>query len=160
VNDNCPSPAFVSAIVLALALCGCTSQGPGQAGLGQNPSVLPATIVADQIVGQWGVAAYHQEAARKRTESIARSECKQPYVIGKGPAGGVIMHLADNPVPEELFLKGGPGGKNFVGPAGELSTSDREVGFVDANMFTLRWVDPEIASRYGIMVYARCGKKA
>jgi hypothetical protein len=147
-------------MIIALALSGCASQGTGEIGSSQNFSMIPATIVADQIVGQWGVAAYHQEAAKKRTETIARSECKLPYVIKKGPAGGVIMHLADNPTPAELFLKGGPGGKNFIGPAGELSASDREVVSISANMFSLRWMDPEIAGRYGIMIYARCGKSA
>jgi hypothetical protein len=31
---------------------------------------------------------------------------------------------------------------------------------VDPNSFTTIWVDPDNASRYGTMVYERCGKRA
>jgi len=117
---------------------------------------MPASIPADTLVGQWGLAAYHQEAARARTEKAAKAQCKQPYVITKGPNGGVIMHLADSPTPQELVLKGGPGGKNYVGPPGELSLSDREIIFSDSQMMILQWMDPEIAGRYGTMIYVRC----
>ncbi len=31
---------------------------------------------------------------------------------------GVMMHLADEAQPSELVVKGGPGGKNYIGPPG------------------------------------------
>jgi hypothetical protein len=117
---------------------------------------MPASIPADALVGQWGLAAYHQEAARARTEKAAKAQCNKPYVITKGPNGGVIMHLADNPTPQELVLKGGPGGKNYVGPPGEIGISDREIIFSDNQMMILQWMDPEIVGRYGTMIYVRC----
>ena len=44
---------------------------------------------------------------------------QQPYNISRGPRGGVIMHLPDQAQPTELSLKGGPDGKNYIGPAEE-----------------------------------------
>ena len=69
------------------------------------------------------------------------------------------MHLADQSQPTELVLKGGPGGQNFVGPGDEPggSARDREIVSMDGRVMVLRWVDPEIAGRYGNMVYVRCG---
>ncbi len=116
----------------------------------------PPTISSDQLVGRWGVAAYHQEAARARTETAAKNGCRQPYNIARGPTGGVVMHMPDNAEPQELVLKGGTTGKNYVGPEGELTTNDREVILTGTNMMTLKYLDPEIVSRYGTMVYVRC----
>ena len=69
------------------------------------------------------------------------------------------MHLADQSQPTELVLKGGPNGQNFVGPPDEPggSARDREIVALDGRVMVLRWVDPEIAGRYGNMVYVRCG---
>jgi hypothetical protein len=68
------------------------------------------------------------------------------------------MHLADQSKPSELALKGAPGGKTFIGPAGEPpgSMQDREVVSFDGRVLILRWVDPEVQGRYGTMVYVRC----
>jgi hypothetical protein len=88
---------------------------------------------------------------------MARTQCRQPYVIRKGPNGGVVMHLADAATPEELQVKGGPGGKNYIGPAGEIGDADREVVSIDRRVMVLRWLDPSVASRYGTSIYVRCG---
>src|SRR5262245_30999149 len=80
-----------------------------------TPVILPSSIPARDVVGRWGFAAYHSEADRARIETAARGQCGQPYVISAGPTGGVIMHLAAQAQPQELILKGGPGGKNFIG---------------------------------------------
>ena len=83
---------------------------------------LPPAFPPQDIVGRWGLAAYHKEEDRARTEAAARGQCKQPYVITLGPSGGVMMHLADQATPTELRLRGGPGGKTYIGPAdGELA---------------------------------------
>jgi hypothetical protein len=73
---------------------------------------MPASIRADEIVGRWGLASYQDPKDRARTEAAARGQCKQPYVIGAGSSGGVVMHLADQATPQELRLKGSPSGKN------------------------------------------------
>src|ERR1700733_9429132 len=79
---------------------------------------MPASIRADEIVGRWGLASFQDPKDRARTENAAKGQCKQPYVIGAGTHGGVIMHLADQATPQELDLKGSPGGKNYIGPPG------------------------------------------
>jgi len=69
---------------------------------------MPATIRADEIVGRWGLASYQNPADRARTEAAAKAQCKQPYVIGAGTSGGVVMHLADQATPQELPPQGQP----------------------------------------------------
>lgn len=135
-------------------IASCTSSGQ----LEQKPeanAVLPSTIPPEKLVGSWGLGAFHQEGARARTEAAARRGCNNPYKIARGPNGGLMMHLADARQPSELQLKGGPDGKNYIGPAGPVGDADREITF-DGNVVVMRWLDPEVASRYGTMVYVRC----
>jgi hypothetical protein len=71
------------------------------------------------------------------------------------------MHLADTAQPQELQVKGAPGGKNYIGPAGEPGgIQDREVVSFDGRVLITRWVDPEVAGRYGYGIYVRCAPKA
>jgi hypothetical protein len=152
------APAAFLVLGAAALLNGCADPGAQPPGMeaGIPGATRPATIRSDQLTGRWGVAAYHQETARARTEAAAKQGCRQPYVIQRGPTGGVIMHMADNAEPQELVLKGGTTGKNYVGPEGELTTNDREVVLVGTDMMTMKYLDPEIVSRYGTMVYVRC----
>ena len=163
------STALVFAL-LALGLAACSTGGP------QMPSIfgpsheerppqpeavptLPPGFPPQDIVGRWGLAAYHKDEDRPRIEAAAAQQCKQPYVITLGPTGGVMMHLADQATPTELRLKGAPGGKTFIGPEGDPpgSAQDREVVAFDGRLLILRWMDPEVQGRYGTMVYVRCG---
>jgi hypothetical protein len=122
---------------------------------------MPGSIRPEEIVGRWGLASYHNANDQKRTEAAARGQCKQPYVINSGPTGGVIMHLADEAQPQELRLKGGPGGKNYIGPPGPGgSEKDREIVSYDGKTLTTRFVDPDANTRYGTMVYVRCAPRA
>lgn len=146
--------------VLALVLAACATGGPPQPEPIQPSQVplLPPAFPPQDIVGRWGLAAYHKDEDRPRIELAAANQCKQPYVITLGPTGGVMMHLADQAKPEELRLKGAPGGKTFIGPEGEPGgAQDREVVSFDGRVLILRWVDPEVQGRYGSMVYVRCG---
>jgi hypothetical protein len=122
---------------------------------------MPATIRPDEIVGKWGLASYQNPNDRMRTEAAAKAQCKQPYVIGAGANGGVIMHLADQATPQELRLKGSPGGKNYIGPAGPAGgEQDREIVSFDGRVLITRFIDKDAATRYGNMVYVRCGPRA
>ena len=122
---------------------------------------MPATIRADEIVGRWGLASFQNPNDRARTEAAARAQCKQPYVIGAGATGGVIMHLADQATPQELRLKGSPSGKNYIGPPGPAgSEQDREIVSFDGRVLITRFTDRDAATRYGNMVYVRCAPKA
>jgi hypothetical protein len=154
----------LSLAAAALALAACAS-APETAGPAQMPAAvpeLPPAFRAQEIVGRWGLAAYHKPDDRARTEANARGQCSKPYVIGAGPSGGVMMHLADQPQLQELRLKGAPGGKTYIGPAGEApgSRQDREVVSFDGRVLITRFVDPEVDSRYGTSVYVRCGARA
>jgi hypothetical protein len=37
---------------------------------------------------------------------------------------------------------------------------DREILSFDGRVLVLKWVDPEVAGRYGTMVLVRCGPRA
>jgi hypothetical protein len=154
------------AIAAGLALPGCASNPFGGSAEPPPPPAaapaMPSRYTPEEIVGRWGYTAYHKEADRARTETAARGQCRQPYVIGRGPGGGVMMHLADQRTPSELSLKGGPGGKNYIGPAGEEAggASDREILSFDGRILITRYVDPDAATRYGNMVYVRCAPRA
>jgi len=145
----------------ALAVSGCAGnqqQGVAPtAAAAPSPPEIPASIRAEQVAGRWGYGAYHRPEDLMRTEAAARAACGQPVTIGQGPDGGVMMYLADSPQMRELALKGSPSGQNYIGPPGPPGDrQDREVVSLDARTMVLKWVDPEIAGRYGIGVYARC----
>jgi hypothetical protein len=117
-----------------------------------------ASIAASDIIGRWGLAAYHRDQDRARTETAAQGQCRQPYVISGGTAGGVMMLTHDSPNIVENMIKVGPDGRTFIGPGEALNPEDdREVVSFDGRVLTLRWVSPEVASRYGTMVLVRCG---
>jgi hypothetical protein len=157
--------AMISALTLVLGACGggmsLPSFGTSSA---PEPGVapeMPATIRADELVGKWGLASYQNPADRARTEVQAKAQCKQPYVIGTGKSGGVVMHLADQATPQELRLKGSRSGKNYIGPDGPPGgQQDREVISFDGHVLITRFVEPDAGTRYGNMVYVRCAGRA
>src|ERR1700753_1422192 len=127
---------------------------------GVGPEV-PATIRADELVGKWGLASYQNPADRARTEKQHAAQCKQPYVIGAGQSGGVVMHLADQATPQELRIKGSRSGKNYIGPTGPArGAQEREIVSFDGRVLITRFTDKDAATRYGNMVYVRCGPRA
>lgn len=153
-----------SALAIVLGACGSMSLTSSSPTAAPEPGVapeMPASIRADEIVGRWGLASYQDPKDRARTEAAARGQCKQPYVIGAGSSGGVIMHLADEATPQELRLKGSPSGKNYIGPPGPAGgEQDREIVSFDGRVLITRFIDPDAATRYGNMVYVRCGAHA
>jgi hypothetical protein len=155
----------IAALSLFLGACSSFSlNSPTPAAPPTEPGVepaLPSSIRADELVGKWGLASYQNPADRARTEVQAKAQCKQPYVIGAGASGGVVMHLADQATPQELQLKGSHNGKNYIGPAGPPGApEDREVISFDGRVLITRFVDPDAANRYGNMVYVRCAPRA
>jgi hypothetical protein len=154
----------IAAAILAAALAACsTTPSPQQAEQAQplpQPE-LPSRVRASEVVGRWGYAAYHKPEDRARTEANARGQCKQPYVIGQGTNGGVMMYLADSSQLQELRLKGSQSGKDYIGPAGNTpGMQDREIVSFDGRVLVLKFVDPEIDGRYGTGVYVRCAPRA
>jgi hypothetical protein len=147
-------------LIAGLALAGCAggsnpfeSSPPPPAAPAVKPSIAPS-----DIVGRWGIASYHREQDRARTENAARGQCKQPYLISGGQAGGVMMLGHDSPNIVEHLIKASADGKTYLGPGPDPgSADDREVVSFDGRVLVLKWVDPEVAGRYGIMVLVRCG---
>ena len=118
----------------------------------------PATFARERLIGQWGIASFHNDKDRKRTEAEARAQCGQPYTIAKGPTDGVMMHVADDPKLYELRLKGTTAGKTYLGfeaPPGD--PQDREILSSTDKIVTMRFVDADANRRYGTFVYVRCG---
>jgi hypothetical protein len=155
---------LVALAALALATAGCSTRpGPQVEAM---PSVapqpeLPSKVRATEIVGRWGYAAYHKPEDRARTEANARGQCRQPFVIGQGPSGGVMMYLADSSQLQELRLKGSAGGRDYIGPPGETpGPQDREIVSFDGRVMLLKYVDPEIDGRYGTGIFVRCAPRA
>jgi hypothetical protein len=152
--------AGASALLLALALAGCgggsmfgTSPGPATAPIGPMPE---PSIRADDIVGRWGYSAFHKPDDRARTETAAAGQCKQAYVITRS-ANGVMMLGHDSPDIIENLIKANAEGKTFIGPGPDPGgPDDREVVSFDGRVLLLKWVDPEVEGRYGMMVLVRC----
>lgn len=155
------------ALALLLGACGgmsLPSLGSSSSAPAPEPGVapeVPATIRSEELVGKWGLASFQNPADRARTEKQAAAQCKQPYVIGAGQSGGVVMHLADQATPQELRIKGSQGGKNYIGPPGPPGgEQDREIVSFDGRVLITRFTDKDAATRYGNMVYVRCAPRA
>jgi hypothetical protein len=163
-NDRV-SRAGLFAAVAALSLTAALLGGCGSTGESSPPAATlapaPASIAASQFVGSWGFASYREDKDIPRTTREAKAACSNPYVIGAGPGGGIMMHLADQPQPSELAVKGGPGGQTFIGPANlpAGSAKDRQILSFEGSTFTAKWLDPTVATRYGTSIYVRCGAK-
>jgi hypothetical protein len=163
----CPRPVIaVSITAIAAALSACATPGgpppPAEPAVAPAEPTLPPRFQPQELIGRWGYAAYHRPDDRSRTEAAARSQCKVPYVIGAGPSGGLMMYLADQKEKAELTVKGSRSGKDYVGPKEDPpgGAQDREVVSFDGRVLILRWIDPEVAGRYGTAIYVRCGPRA
>jgi hypothetical protein len=122
-----------------------------------QPDEMLASLQSGELVGRWGIASFENPTDRARTEAAARAQCRMPYVIRAGGAGGVIMHQADQTTPQELWLKGSPSGKKYIGPPGPTpGEQDREIVWYDGHVMITRFVEEHAAARYGNMVYVRC----
>ena len=146
---------LAAAAIVAPMLVSCTSSGSGPAPVANVEA--PAAFARERLVGRWGVASFHTDKDRPRTEREARAQCNLPYTIAKGPTDGVMMHVADDPKLYELRLKGDRAGRTYLGfesPPGD--PQDREILSATDNLMLMRFVDPDANRRYGTFVYVRC----
>ncbi|MGZ5804010.1 MAG: hypothetical protein ACXWJT_07510 [Xanthobacteraceae bacterium] len=151
-------------VVLAgLSLAGCQGSSGGFGSWFESSPPPPppnarASVAPSDIIGRWGYSAYHRDQDRARTETAAQAQCRQPYVISGGQAGGVMMLNHDSPNIVEHSIKASTDGRTYVGPGDQPGAeNDREVVSFDGRVLVLKWVDPEVAGRYGTMVLVRCG---
>jgi hypothetical protein len=153
--------AVVGLSALALAACATNTSQPDATPAALSQPEIPARVRAAEIVGRYGYAAFHKPQDRPRVEANARGQCRQPFTIGQGPNGGVMMYLADSTQLQELRLKGSASGKDYIGPPGQTpGPQDREIVAFDGRVLLLRFVDPEIDGRYGTGVFVRCAPSA
>jgi hypothetical protein len=153
----------VALALSAVVLAGCTTAPPQSEStpVALPAPEIPARVRASEIIGRWGYAAYHKPEDRARVEANARGQCKQPFVIGQGSTGGVMMYLADSAQLQELRLKGSQGGRDYIGPAGQTpGPQDREIVSFDGRVLILKYVDAEVDGRYGTGVFVRCAPRA
>jgi hypothetical protein len=103
------------------------------------------------------MAAFHKPEDQARTEVAARNACSPPYPINRSPSG-VAMLGHDNPAMQDMVVKATADGRTYIGPGPEPGAADdREVVSFDGRVLILKWVDPEVAGRYGTMLLTRCG---
>jgi hypothetical protein len=159
--------ALVGTAAVMLASCSSNSTFSSLNPFGSTPEAAapttplpPPSLRADEITGRWGLASYHRDADRPRTEAAARGQCNQPYIIERSASGGVLMLGHDNPAKVDMAIKGSYENKTYIGPGPTpKSNDDREVVSFDGKVLVLKWVDQEVAGRYGIMVLVRCGSE-
>lgn len=149
---------LVSLLALtAVGLAACSSDGmtpPTDAAM--VPAGPAIAITSEQLIGKWGLGSFRNEADLARTTAEARRFCNNPYVITPGPQGGVMMYLADQTQPSELFIKSG-GGRTYIGPPGPAGViKDRQVTSFQDGVLVAAWVDPTVTARYGTMVFVKC----
>ena len=153
-------PGFGIAALCLLALAACTSTPPPLEQAAPTPMAqpaIPSQYRPEEVVGRWGYGAFHKDEDLARTAAAARGQCGQPVEITRGPNGGVMMYLADSATLQELQLKGSADGKNYIGPPGDAGgAQDRQIVSFDGRTMVLKWMDPEVAGRYGTGVYVRC----
>lgn len=149
------SAGLAAGLAMSLLLAGCGGGGS----LSSRQAAAPAPHLSrEALVGRWGIASFHEDKDRARTEAQARAQCSQPYVVNLGPTDGVMMHVADDPKLYELRLKASADGRTFIGfesPAGD--PQDREILSATDSLLVLRFVDPDAHRRYGTFIFARCG---
>jgi hypothetical protein len=165
-------PLAIALIALGCSLAGCAGQsfmglgGPSEPSVPAAPAVAgptpaPPRYAARELVGRWGMAAYHRPEDRTRIEVQAKNQCAQPYVISDDGGTAVKMYGHDKSELQEMTTKGTVEGKTYIGPPGEpAGMDDREIVSFDGRVLVLKWVDPEVAGRYGTMVLVRCGPRA
>jgi len=152
-----PPSSAVTLVVCALMLTACSSSGLGPS-VAPEASAVPS-IRPDDIVGRWGYAVYYNVADRPRIETAARAQCNRPAVIARGPAGGLMMPIANHEAAQEQMIKGGPGGKNYIGPPGEAGgQQDIEIVSFDGKILVTRTVAADETGHLN-SVYVRCGPK-
>jgi hypothetical protein len=146
-----------AAAVLVLLMAACRSGGPAPTEALPRMAVPTVALSAADLPGGWGLASYRVETDRARTEAEAKTACGNPYKIEAGANGGVMMHLADQSTPSEVFVKTDPSGRVFIGPAGPPGVQqDRQVISYENDILVAEWLDPGVRERFGTMLFVRC----
>lgn len=138
-------------------LAACTSLTPDAKPEAETRQAV--TIDMASLPGDYGLAAYHRDEDRDRTVEQAKIACRNPYTIGAGTNGGVMMHAVGQSEPSEIFLKTDREGRTFLGPSGPAGIEqDRYVLSYEEGVLVMRWMEPRARSVYGTMIYVPCAQ--
>jgi hypothetical protein len=123
---------------------------------------MPATAQpqvpdASYFVGRWGKVSFNDDRDLGRMINMARSFCGSiPYVIRARGGDAFEMFVADTLRDVRVVQENG---RLYIVPVvnnGGVNGA-RELTVRDRNVFTVRYLDPGIHSRYGANVFVRCG---
>ncbi|HXW26553.1 MAG TPA: hypothetical protein VEK73_17550 [Xanthobacteraceae bacterium] len=149
-------PPPIAALAASVALAACATSSPPPAADVGTPSIR-----AEELVGGWGFAVFYNPADRARIETAARQQCGKPFMIGRGPHGGIMMYAAGEAQPQEMVVKAGAGGKQYIGPTGEPGgAEDSEIVSYDGRVLLLRDLGADQSGRARFSVFVRCAPKA
>lgn len=153
INNLSNKGARLALIIAVAGVSACTTLTPDP-----EPEVQPIQIDMAALPGDYGLAAYHQDEDRDRTFEQAKIACANPYTIGTGPNGGVMMHAVGAKQPSEIFQKTDSQGRTFLGPKGPAGIEqDRYVLSYDEKVLVVRWMEPRARTVFGTMIYVPCG---
>jgi len=135
------------------------SSSPSEREPGVAPE-MPATVRADEIVGRWALHRFRipttARAPKPRRGLSASSLTSSAPVL---PVASSCIWLTRRP--RRAAAEGSPSGKNYIGPPGPAGgEQDREIISFDGRVLVTRFIDKDAATRYGNMVYVRCGARA
>ncbi len=146
--------ARLSLVLAITGLSACTTLTPDP-----EPEVQPIKIDMAALPGDYGLASYHQDEDQERTLQQAKIACNNPYTIGTGANGGVMMHAVGAKQTSEIFLKTDRKGRVFLGPRGAAGIEqDRYVVSYDERVLVVRWMEPRARTVFGTMIYVPCGQ--
>ena len=167
--NRSPLPSALMLAMLTLGLAGCsggsisnpfsTSEPAPLPPAQENLPSMPPAFPPQDIVGRWGLAAYHKDEDRARIEAAAANQCKQPYIITlradrRRDDASRRPGDADRAAPErragqqDLYRPGRRSARQPAGPRSGLLRRPRAGPALDRS---------EVQGRYGTMVYVRCG---
>ncbi len=123
----------------------------------EKTAPTPIRLDMAALPGDYGLASYHREEDGERTLAQAMIACSNPYNIGAGANGGILMHAIGQSQPSEIFWKVDKQGRSYLGPKGPTGVpQDRLVISYDEGVLVTEWIDPQVRSVYGTMVYVPC----
>lgn len=147
------SRLWIAGLAVAM-LSACTTLTPDA-----KPEDTAPTIEIDiaTLPGDYGLASYHQDEDSERTLDQAKIACRNPYTIGAGPTGGVMMHAVGARETSEVFLKTDSQGRKFLGPKGPAGIAqDRYIVSYEDSVLVMRWMEPRARTVYGTLIYVPC----
>jgi hypothetical protein len=159
-HKGAPRSSFakLAGVGLVVLVAACRSGGVAPTAAPPPAAIPTVTLSAADLPGRWGLASYRVETDRARTETEAKGACGNPYKIEAGANGGVMMHLADQSAPSEVFVKTDSSGRVFIGPLGPPAVQqDRQVMSYENGVLVAAWLDAGVRERFGTMVFVRCG---